>query len=192
MAKKNIGAATAVSPIPAFMVTCANKAGEANIITISYGGIINANPPMVSISVRDSRYSYPMLKETGEFVVNIPGENLAKETDICGIRSARNVNKWELAQLTPQPSSIVKAPMIKECPVNMECIVRHVVALGSHDIFLAEVVATHIDEEILDDKDKVMIEKFKPFAFCYNSQEYWTLDKLIGHYGWANKYLQGK
>lgn len=192
MAKKNIGAHTAISPIPAFMVTCADKNGESNIITISYGGIVAATPPMVSISVRDSRYSYHMLKETGEFVVNIPGENLAKATDICGIRSARNVNKWELAELSPEPAEVVKVPMIKECPVNMECVVRHIIALGSHDIFLAEVVATHIDEDMLDKDDKVIIDRFKPFAFCYNSQEYWSLDKLIGHYGWANKELQGK
>jgi flavin reductase (DIM6/NTAB) family NADH-FMN oxidoreductase RutF len=187
MAKKNIGAFSAVSPIPAFMATCANKVGESNIITISYGGTINANPAMVYISVRDTRYSYPMLKETGEFVINIPGENLAKETDLCGITSGRKVNKWELAKLTPVEAAIVKVPMIKECPVNIECVTRHIIKLGSHDIFLAEIVATHVDEEVLNDKDKVMIEKFKPFAFCYNIQEYWTLDKRLGHYGWAGK-----
>lgn len=187
MSKKNIGAVSAVSPIPAFMATCADKEGNSNIITISYGGTINAIPPMVYISVRDSRYSYHMLKETGEFVVNIPGENLTKETDLCGILSAKKVNKWEAAKLTPVQASIVKVPMIKECPVNIECVTRHIIALGSHDIFLAEIVATHVDEEVLNDKNKIMIDKFKPFAFCYNAQEYWTLNECIGHYGWAAK-----
>lgn len=187
MAKKNIGAVSAISPIPAFMATCADKNGNSNIITISYGGIINAIPPMAYISVRDTRYSYHMLKETGEFVINIPGGNLTKETDLCGILSARKVNKWEAAKLTPVEASIVKVPMIKECPVNIECVIKHIIALGSHDIFLAEIVATHADEEVLNDKNKVMIDKFKPFAFCYNAQEYWTLDSLIGHYGWAAK-----
>lgn len=187
MSKKNIGAVSAVSPIPAFMATCVDKEGNSNIITISYGGTINANPAMVYISVRDTRYSYHMLKETGEFVINIPGENLAKETDICGITSGSKVNKWELTKLTPIKAEIVKVPMIKECPVNIECVTKHIIKLGSHDIFLAEIVATHADEEVLNDKNKVMIEKFKPFAFCYNIQEYWTLNELIGHYGWAAK-----
>jgi len=128
-----------------------------------------------------------MLKETGEFVINIPGENLAKETDLCGIISARKANKWEVTGFTPVEATKVKVPMIKECPVNIECVVKHIVALGSHDIFLAEIVATNVDEEMLNDKNKVLIEKLKPFAFCYNSQEYWTLDRLIGHYGWASK-----
>lgn len=192
MAKKNIGTSAAVSPIPAFMATCADKEGNSNIITISYGGIVNANPAMVYISVRDTRYSYHMLKETGEFVINIPGEDLAKATDICGITTGRKVNKWEAAGLTPMPAEIVKVPMIKECPVNIECVTRHVLRLGSHDIFLGEVVAAHADEEVLNDRDKVMIDKLRPFAFCYNIQEYWTLDKLIGHYGWAAKEMKEK
>lgn len=189
MAKKNIGAHPAISPIPAFMVSCADKEGNSDIITISYGGIVSAVPPMVYISVRDTRYSYPMLKESNEFVINIPGEDLAKETDICGITTGRKVDKWELCGLTKEAGEIVKAPMIKECPVNMECVTRHVIHLGSHDIFLAEVVATHAEEGVLNDKDKVMIDKVKPFAFCYNIQEYWTLKDLIGHYGWAKQDL---
>lgn len=189
MAKKNIGAHPAISPIPAFMVSCADKEDNSDIITISYGGIVSAVPPMVYISVRDTRYSYPMLKESNEFVINIPGEDLAKETDICGITTGRKVDKWELCGLTKEAGEIVKAPMIKECPVNMECVTRHVIHLGSHDIFLAEVVATHAEEGVLNDKDKVMIDKVKPFAFCYNIQEYWTLKDLIGHYGWAKQDL---
>ena len=186
MSKKNIGAVTAVSPIPAFIATVADKAGNSNLITISYGGIVNATPPMVYMSVRDTRYSYPMLKETGEFVINIPGENLTKETDLCGIISASKEDKWAVTKFTKIPASIVKVPMIAECPVNIECVTKHVIALGSHDIFIAEVVATHADEEVLDG-NKVSIEKFKPFAFCYNAQEYWTLNSLIGRYGWAAK-----
>lgn len=159
MAKKNIGAHPAISPIPAFMVSCADKAGNSDIITISYGGIVSAVPPMVYISVRDTRYSYPMIRESNEFVINIPGENLAKETDICGITTGRKVDKWELCNFTKEAGEIVKAPMIKECPVNMECVTRHVIHLGSHDIFLAEVVATHAEEDVLNEKDKVMIDK---------------------------------
>jgi flavin reductase (DIM6/NTAB) family NADH-FMN oxidoreductase RutF len=187
MSKKNIGAVTAISPIPAFIATVADKDGNSNLITISYGGIVNAIPPMVYMSVRDTRCSYRMLKETGEFVINIPGENLTKETDLCGILSASKVDKWETTRLTRIPASIVKVPMVKECPVNIECVTKHVIALGSHDIFIAEVVATHADEDVLSENNKIMIEKFKPFAFCYNAQEYWTLNGLIGHYGWTAK-----
>lgn len=189
MAKKNIGAHPAVSPIPAFMVSCADKEGNSDIITISYGGIVSANPPMVYISVRDTRYSYPMLKEVNDFVINIPSEDQAKETDYCGITTGRKVDKWKLCNFTEEKGEFVKSPMIKECPVNMECVTRHVIHLGSHDIFLAEVVATHADESVLNDKDKVMIDKVKPFAFCYNIQEYWSLKELIGHYGWSKPEL---
>ena len=137
MAKRNLGAAAAVSPITAFLITCADKNGNSNILTIS---------------MSSARHSHPTPKETGEFVINIPGENLAKATDQCGLPSGRSVSKRKAAGRTPAPASIVKVPLIKECPVNIECVVQQSMPQGSHDIFLAKTTATHADEDCLDDK----------------------------------------
>lgn len=124
-------------PLPVVMVSLADRDGRPNIITLAWVGTVCTNPPMVSISVRPERYSYPILKETGEFVINLTTKELAFATDYCGVKSGRDVDKFKEMGLTPIPASEVKAPMIKESPVNIECKVRQILPLGSHDMFLA-------------------------------------------------------
>lgn len=134
-------------PLPVVMVSLADRDGRPNIITLAWVGTVCTNPPMVSISVRPERYSYPILKETGEFVINLTTKELAFATDYCGVKSGRDVDKFKEMGLTPIPASEVKAPMIKESPVNIECKVRQILPLGSHDMFLADVVAVHADRK---------------------------------------------
>ena len=137
-------------PLPVVMVSLADRDGRPNIITLAWVGTVCTNPPMVSISVRPERYSYPILKETGEFVINLTTKELAFATDYCGVKSGRDVDKFKEMGLTPIPASEVKAPMIKESPVNIECKVRQILPLGSHDMFLADVVAVHADEKYME------------------------------------------
>ena len=136
-------------PLPVVMVSLADRDGRPNIITLAWVGTVCTNPPMVSISVRPERYSYPILKESGEFVINLTTKELAFATDYCGVKSGRDVDKFKEMGLTPIPASEVKAPMIKESPVNIECKVRQILPLGSHDMFLADVVAVHADEKYI-------------------------------------------
>ncbi|MEW6266200.1 MAG: flavin reductase family protein [Thermodesulfobacteriota bacterium] len=185
MAKKILKVKTTLAPLPALLVTCQDREGNSNIITISYAGVVNADPPMIYISVRPPRHSYNMIKESGEFVINIPGENVLKETDYCGIVSGSKVDKFQATGFTAIPAAKVKAPLIKECPVNLECMVKNVIPLGSHDLFLSEVVAVQADEDVLHPDDKVDIEKVKPFSFCYDSMQYWSLKERIGAYGFT-------
>ena len=138
-------------PLPAVMVSLADQEGHPNIITLAWVGTVCTNPPMVSISVRPERYSYPILKETGEFVINLTTKELVYATDYCGVRSGRDVDKFKEMKLTAVPASVVKAPMIGESPVNIECKVRQIMPLGSHDMFLADVVAVHADEKYMDE-----------------------------------------
>ena len=158
-------------PLPVVMVSLADRDGRSNIITLAWVGTVCTNPPMVSISVRPERYSYPILKETGEFVINLTTKELAFATDYCGVKSGRDVDKFKEMGLTPIPASEVKAPMIKESPVNIECKVRQILPLGSHDMFLADVVAVHADEKYMDEKHKFHLEQAEPIiyfspAFC--------------------------
>ena len=132
-------------PLPVVMVSVADKEGKQNIITIAWTGTICSDPPMVSISVRPERYSYHMIKETGEFVINLTTKELAFATDYCGVKSGRDVDKFAAMQLTPVRGEKVKAPLIAESPVNLECKVTEVKHLGTHDMFMAEVVCVHAD-----------------------------------------------
>jgi flavin reductase (DIM6/NTAB) family NADH-FMN oxidoreductase RutF len=165
------------------MVTCADDTGKANIITVGWAGTINTKPPMLSISVQKQRYSYGLIKGKGEFAVNLPTEKLAFATDFCGVKSGRDVNKFEAARLTPEKASAVGVPLIKECPVSLECIVKNCIELGSHDMFIAEIVAVDVDEELLDVKGKLHLEKAG--LICYSHGYYWTLGKSLGYFGYS-------
>ncbi|EOD01349.1 flavin reductase family protein [Caldisalinibacter kiritimatiensis] len=158
MAKVKVNPTTMLYPVPAAMITCSNSKGDNNIITIAWIGTVCSNPPMLSISVRPQRHSFDMIMETKEFVVNLTDEKLVYETDYCGVHSGRNFNKFEELNLTPVKADVVNAPLIDECPVNLECKVKFVENLGSHHIFIAEIVAIHINEELFED-DKVDLTK---------------------------------
>ncbi len=172
-------------PLPAVMVSVTDGQGNDNIITVAWTGTICTNPPMVYISVRPSRYSYEMLKKTGEFVINLTTEELAFATDYCGVRSGRDVDKFKEAHLTKEPAQFVKAPMIKESPVSIECRVTEVRELGSHHMFLAEVLAVHAQQEYIDKNNKFQLNKAKPIVYSHG--EYLGTGKSLGTFGYSVK-----
>jgi flavin reductase (DIM6/NTAB) family NADH-FMN oxidoreductase RutF len=185
MAKKSMKPSTTLFPLPTVMVTCQDGNGRGSIITIAYAGVVNAEPPMIGIAVRPSRYSYNIIKESNEFVVNIPNERLLKATDFCGVVSGRDIDKFEATGLTAHPSSKVRAPCIAECPVNLECMLKQVVSLGSHDLFIGEVVALHAEETILRPNQSIDIHRALPFVYCPGAREYWSVKEPIGTYGFT-------
>lgn len=172
-------------PLPVVMVSLADKQGKPNIITIAWAGTICTNPPMVSISVRPERYSYPILKETGEFVINLTTRELVYATDYCGVKSGRDIDKFKELNLTAVPGTEVSAPLIGESPVNIECRVREVKQLGSHDMFIADVVAVHADEKYMDDKQKFHLEQANPVVYSHGA--YLSCGEQLGTFGYSVK-----
>ncbi len=172
-----------IYPIPAVMVSCGHTPEEYNIITIAWTGTINSDPPLCYISVRPSRYSYDIIRRTGEFVINLTTEKLARATDWCGCRSGRKYNKWEKMNLTPAPASMVKAPVIKESPVNIECRVINIMELGSHHAFLSEVVGVSVDEEYFNEENAFSFAEAKPLIYSHG--HYFGMGKMIGKFGWS-------
>lgn len=168
-------------PLPVVMVSCADKSGNDNILTIAWTGTICSDPPMVSISVRPERYSYHMIEETGEFVVNLTTEALAHATDYCGVKSGKDTDKWKEMHLTREKADLVAAPLIKESPVNIECRVVEERNLGSHVMFLAKVVAVHADEAYLDENKKFHLEDAKPIVYSHGT--YYALGEQLGTFG---------
>lgn len=170
-------------PLPVVMVSVAGKNGENNILTIAWTGTICSDPPMVSISVRPERHSYQMIKETGEFVINLVNKKLVYATDYCGVKSGRDIDKFKEMNLTAIAGDMVKAPLIAESPVNIECKVTQVIPLGSHDMFLANVVAVHADEEFMDEKNKFHLEKAEPVVYSHGS--YFQMGEQLGTFGYS-------
>ena len=170
-------------PLPVVMVSMADRNGKYNIITIAWAGTVCTNPPMVSISVRPERYSYPILEKTGEFVVNLTTRKLAFATDYCGVKSGRDVDKFRELGLTPAEPSVVKTPLIGESPMNLECKVSQVISLGSHAMFLAEVVAVHADEQYMDEQRRFHLEKAEPIVYSHGS--YFLCGERIGTFGYS-------
>ena len=170
-------------PLPVVMVSVADKEGKQNIITIAWTGTICSDPPMVSISVRPERYSYHMIKETGEFVINLTTKELAFATDYCGVKSGRDVDKFAAMQLTPVRGEKVKAPLIAESPVNLECKVTEVKHLGTHDMFMAEVVCVHADEKYMDEHNRFHLEMADPIENSHGT--YMTTGEKIGTFGYS-------
>lgn len=172
-------------PLPAVMVSVTDGKGNDNIITVAWAGTVCTNPPMVSISVRPTRYSYDMIRNTGEFVINLTTENLAYATDYCGVRSGRDVDKFKELKLTKEKADYVQAPMIGESPVSIECKVREVKELGSHHMFLADVVAVHADETYMDKNNKFQLNQSHPLVYSHG--EYLGLGKSLGTFGYSVK-----
>ena len=174
-------------PLPAVMVSMADREGKYNIITLAWVGTVCTNPPMVSISVRPERYSYPILKETGEFVINLTTRQLAFATDYCGVKSGRDVDKFKEMKLTALPGTEVKAPLIGESPVNIECRVREIQELGSHHMFLADVVAVHADEKYMDEQHRFHLEQADPIIYSHGA--YMVCGEQIGTFGYSVRKL---
>ena len=183
MAKQTWKPGNMLYPLPAVMLSVRDKAGNDNIITVAWTGTVCTNPPMVSVSVRPERHSYQMLKETGEFVINLTTEKLAFATDYCGVKSGRDVDKFEVMHLNKEAADQVGAPMIAESPVNIECRVRECMELGSHHMFLADVLAVHVDEAYLDEKGKFDLNA--AVLLAYSHGEYFSLGKKLGRFGYS-------
>ena len=183
MAKQVWKPSTMLNPVPIVMVTCADAAGKPNIITVGWAGTINSEPPMLSISVRKERYSYDLIKDRGQFAVNLATQRLVRATDLCGVKSGRDTDKFALTGLTPEKASVIDVPIIKESPVSLECVVKKIVELGSHDMFIAEIVSVDTDEALLDDKGKLLLEKAD--LICYSHGKYWGLGKELGFFGYS-------
>jgi flavin reductase (DIM6/NTAB) family NADH-FMN oxidoreductase RutF len=183
--KKLVKKGTSLFPVPAVMVSCASENTAPNIITVAWAGVVCSEPPIVSISVRPGRHSHGQIKKSGEFVINIPREDQLRALDFCGVASGRNTNKFGELGLTPVAGSEVSVPLIKECPVNIECRVVDMKTLGTHDLFLGEIVAVHMDEEVLSGKGIIDINLLRPIAYCPQASEYWSLKEAIGTYGFT-------
>lgn len=182
--KQNWKPGTMIYPLPAVMVTCGDSPENYNIITIAWTGTICSDPAMCYISVRKERHSYAIIEQCKEFVINLTTEDLARATDWCGVRSGKDYNKFKEMGLTPGEASIVKAPIINEAPINIECRVKQIIPLGSHDMFIAEVVNVIADEKYLNkETGKFELEEAKPLVYCHG--QYYGLGERKGKFGWS-------
>lgn len=175
---------TLVYPLPAVLVSVGASPEEYNMLTVAWTGTVNSEPPMCYISVRRERHSYEIIKRTGEFVINLTTEDMARATDWCGVRSGRDFDKWKECGLTPVPAEHVAAPIIAEAPISIECRVRQIIELGSHDMFLADVVGVAADEKYIDPQTgRFSLESARPIVYLHGA--YYKLGEAIGHFGWS-------
>lgn len=174
-----------IYPLPAVLVTCRDKEGHDNVLTVAWTGTVCTNPPMAYISVRPSRYSYDMIKETGEFVINLTTEDLAYATDYCGVVSGRDADKFAVCNLHKEEADEINVPMIVESPVNIECRVREVHEYGSHTMFVADVLSVHADEQYMNETGKFQLELSKPLAYSHGT--YFGLTNPMGTFGYSIK-----
>ena len=178
-----------IAPLPAVLVSCKGKDRDGkdaeNIFTVAWTGIVNTIPPKTYISVRKSRYSYDIIKNSGVFALNIPTSAIAKKVDYCGIYTGKKVNKFERCSFTKEDASEIDVPLIGECPLCLECRVTDIVELGTHDMFMADILCTDVDEEIIDGEGKLRLDKAGLMAFAHG--EYFELGKRIGYFGFSTK-----
>lgn len=183
MSKQSWKPGNMLYPLPVVMVSCNRKGEKPNIVTVAWTGTICSDPAMVSISVRPERYSHDIIEETGEFVINLVTKDLTYATDYCGVRSGRDVDKFKEMNLTPLPSKMIDAVGIEESPVNIECKVVEVKKLGSHDMFIAEVVNVTVDDRYMDENNKFNLNASDLVAYSHG--EYFTLGEKIGTFGYS-------
>jgi|SRR5690554_61610 flavin reductase (DIM6/NTAB) family NADH-FMN oxidoreductase RutF len=175
---------TMIYPLPAVMISCGSNPEEQNIFTVSWVGTISSDPPMCYISVRPSRHSYEIIKRNGEFVINLTTEDLARATDWCGVRSGKDHNKFQEMKLTPGKATIVNAPVIEESPICIECRVKEIIPLGSHDMFISDVVNVRADEQYLH-PETGRFDMQKARLMAYSHGHYYALGNKIGKFGWT-------
>jgi flavin reductase (DIM6/NTAB) family NADH-FMN oxidoreductase RutF len=173
---------TKLYPVPVVMITSRDGDFD-NIITVAWAGTICSEPPMVSISIRPERYSYDIIKRTGEFVINVPDKKLVEATDFCGVKSGRDIDKFEHLGLTKVQADKVNCAMIDEAPLSLECVVKDTIALGSHDMFIAEVVAVDVERSLIDKVGRLCLDKAN--LLCYNHGQYCVALKHIGKFGFS-------
>jgi flavin reductase (DIM6/NTAB) family NADH-FMN oxidoreductase RutF len=193
MTKKVFKGSVMLNPVPVVLITSKNKENKTNVFTVAWTGTACTKPPIISVAIRPERLSYEYIKENMEFVVNLPSKNLVRQVDFCGVRSGRQVDKIKEMEFTLEDASIVNAPIIKECPVALECKVKNIIPLGSHDLFLAEVVAIQVEDRLMDANEKIHLENAD--LISYSHGEYFPLDnKAIGKFGFSvmKKVKKGK
>ena len=189
MAKQHWKPGNMLYPVPPVMVSCGRVGESPNIITVAWAGTTSSTPAMVSISVRPERYSYEIIKDTKEFVINLVTSDLVYATDYCGVKSGREINKFKKMKLTPLASQHIEAPGIKESPVNIECKVVNILPLGTHHMFLAEVAGVTIDDKYMDEKGKFHLNSCGLVAYSHG--EYFELGKKIGKFGYSVQKKKG-
>ncbi|MCQ2464522.1 MAG: flavin reductase family protein [Oscillospiraceae bacterium] len=182
MAKAVWKPGTLLAPLPAVLVSCGTME-KANVFTVAWTGIINTHPTMTYISVRPSRHSYSMIKESGEFVINLTTSAMVHSVDFCGVRSGKTVDKLEVCRLHKEPASQISAPLIAESPLSLECRVTEIKPLGTHDMFLAEVVAVDIDERYIDSKGKLNLQQAGLMSYAHG--EYFATGRKLGEFGYS-------
>lgn len=171
-----------LAPVPPTLVSCGTLAAPA-VLTVAWAGTLNTKPPRTYISVRPTRHSYPILKETGEFVINLPPASLVRAVDLCGCKTGATADKFALAGLTAAPAAKVAAPLIEECPLCLECRVFDTVPLGSHEMFLADIVAVDVDEALVDDAGRLHLDRAGLLAYAHG--EYFALGAKVGSFGFS-------
>ena len=182
--KVAVGVSTILNPVPVVMVSSGSKEGKANIMTAAWAGTVNSEPPMISVSIRKSRYSHKLISETGEFVVNLVSKSLCKACDYCGVRGGENEDKFKSCGLTPvKAEGLEYAYAIKEAPVSISCVVKSVIELGSHDMFIGEIKSVTADSYLLDQNGKLCLENARLVA--YNHGEYYLLGEKLGFFGYS-------
>ena len=182
MSKVTWNGSTLLGPIPPVLVTC-GPMEHPNVLTIAWTGIINTIPPKTYISVRPERHSYSLIRESGEFVLNLPTAKLVRAVDYCGVKSGKDVDKWKEMHLTPVSASRVSCPLLAESPLSLECRVTDVISMGSHDMFLADIIATDVEESLLDDKGALHLERAGLLAFAHGT--YYALGDRLGTFGYS-------
>ena len=176
---------TVLYPVPVVMVSCGNLENEKNVFTAAWCGITNSEPAMTYVSIRPERHSHEMIKASKEFVINLVTKDLTYACDYCGVKSGRDVDKFNEMKLTAKKGNIVSAPIIYESPVNIECRVKDILSLGSHDMFLSEIVSVSVSDEYMDETGKFNFNDSNPI--CYSHGAYYTLGELIGTFGYSVK-----
>jgi flavin reductase (DIM6/NTAB) family NADH-FMN oxidoreductase RutF len=184
MAKVTLERSAFLAPVPVVLLSCVSEEGAPNIMAVAWVSVAASTPAMVSVAIRSERQSYALIRETGEFVLNIPPASLVRAVDFCGTVSGQTVDKFSETNLTPVPGLKVRPPLIEECPVNLECVVRQSIPLGSHDLFLAEVVAVHADGDVVED-GIIVLGRIAPLVYDPFGGDYWSLKEVVAHHGFS-------
>ncbi|KEI00905.1 flavin reductase family protein [Clostridium botulinum] len=191
MSKKTFKGSAMLNPVPSVLITSKNNKGKVNVFTVGWIGVACTKPPMISVAIRPERLSYEYIKENNEFVVNLPSRNLVKAVDFCGVRSGNTLDKIKELNFTLRESDNISVPYIDECPITLECKVKNILPLGSHDLFLAEILSVHVEEDLIDEKGKIHYEKAD--LICYSHGEYFGVSKkALGSFGFSVKKKKNK
>lgn len=184
MAKQIWKGSAQLSPVPCVLVT-SGTVEKPNVFTVGWTGIINSQPPRLYVSIRPERYSYELIKESRELVVNLPTQAMTRSVDICGVRSGRDMDKFEKCRFTAVPAANVSAPVIEECPIALECKVFDIIPLGTHDMFLCDILSVDVEEALLDEKGKLRMERCSLIAYSHG--DYMALGRKLGSFGYSVK-----